>query len=108
MFVHFQKTTLRPCRFWQQRGIGRITPTIKTEEKQSIDGKHCHTSRQQLCITAGCPGPNQRESTCITTICPPSRSEISWLTYTHKELFDIEIGSQKNCWPRKKLICLSA
>ncbi|KAK1338680.1 hypothetical protein QTO34_019337 [Cnephaeus nilssonii] len=34
--------------------------------------------------------------TCITTICPQSRTEISLLTCKHKELFDIEIGSQKN------------
>nr|KAF6373833.1 haloacid dehalogenase like hydrolase domain containing 5 [Pipistrellus kuhlii] len=33
------KTTPRPCGFLQQRGIDRIAPAMKTEEKQSRDGR---------------------------------------------------------------------
>ena len=38
IFVYFQKTSPRPFVFWQQRGIDKITPTMKTEKKQSTDG----------------------------------------------------------------------
>ena len=117
MFVYFQKTTLRPCGFQQQRGIDRTTPTMKTEEKQSRDGRRWQRLAiiaVSSCVSLQVAQDQTREGwTCITTICPPSRIEISLLTCTHKELFDTEIGTQKNCWPRKKLtadwfICLSA
>ncbi|KAK1346886.1 hypothetical protein QTO34_000746 [Cnephaeus nilssonii] len=59
-----KKTTPRPCGFLQQRGIDRSAPTTKTRgetvQRWKTMTTPCHASSHQLCVIAGCPGPNQR------------------------------------------------
>ncbi|KAK1342191.1 hypothetical protein QTO34_016948 [Cnephaeus nilssonii] len=77
-------------------------PKEQLQPKEPLPPKekplHNSTSRSIVssCVSLQVAQNQTREGrTCITTICPPSRTEISLLTCAHKELFDIEIGSSK-------------